>query len=1417
MELEALPLANPSGQLTDRPTTLFGPFVDRAGRLLRFVAFECPAQLSVVVQPLVSSDETVLMIPFGAEPDPANAQSWTLPAGTVWIRARFLAAGAAGFAGLRIASGTLQFTGVVAHDQSRIFLQGLASSWTLSVEPEQPDAPAPGSDAAAVALTLPARLIVRSGAPAEVSGPGTLSGFGSDLTFAPIPAPPSFAGGFCSFPLTPAEPSWTIAQNRSESAQVSGTAQISSSAWALPVSNLGPGALTEAPHGGSFVVRLNGVLRSTFAGQGGQAFTWFASMLTVNARRVELDGLQVAPGGRGEIELWSKSTSSFVFAGEPIQRLLFRSERDGVDAAAIRGGRQRNHWDLPRQSDGLPFAFEGVIDTFGLIASADGFVLTCLASAEPPSQSTGLALENLYVVVRAPKRCALVAAFIPESRTAPAGLSFLFFDACFALPTLPDPYAANTTLVDRGDTFQESLRVELRWIGSQRPQVLVHLDGDVRFARSLTPPADSDEEREVSSLFRGYLDAATEALYLLDISSREHLFGVAFETPDEARPAIEDNRLAMPLHRVRLFLQPQVQWEPVWIQPNPAVPALKEGLVRSLSNGGPTFVAARGDMLVATLPAPLSNQILEAIRSQKRAAALFSLPFGLRAVARLSPNDSAPNQIAPSIVDTSLHEPDFGTLRSAQQIRLSARNTRLTLGEDPARRMPGKLRQLKNLNPDNPSGLDSVLPSDLREALNVSFTETIPLHRADLSGYGLTAFSEWCLQQDAGITKVHFEVMNGRTSYEVIEFRSALYECGARVVRTITIERRNSASVVLADSGWVPLEDGLFEKPVPFEKGAITAFRNIRRIRITGPSFDIGPGAAVQPVVFDADAEIQGLEGGGFANTVPILDRPGYVQVEPPPPVPANLLQPAQLQALFAKVGPITSAVDCRARLADALGLEVSSITSDFAPDDGNGIGFAVAAVGNPRLPRAGQWSAVRIDPATSEALPVDPRRGVPVVRSGANPFVFREPSDARRSQAKIRYGLLMSTQGSRALFPEPRIDPDNPRRIACDPPLLADPYSLVQSSAAFPRAAYSLKLTEAAAFAVTGDAWRIEQPEFTFADPNRDLLKGGEWELTRGYDHGEKIQLVVDSAATIPWSVAIPPSTIDVDLPMLPEPLRRIFQIRTNYAAASGGSPKLVKPTLEFIGALKDVKDIVDTLSKLANLGFDFDVNVTGAGSGTNPSFLVQMQLVFRLGSPTDRVDIGVGKFFGQFLINGNLEVGTSGVDRPRLFLEFQGDIQQGILPPLLYAGGLFRFGIDIPATGSPVVQLAMGIVASIGGDLIPGLLAVEVTVKYGYTLIPETLEPGVLLGLDARAKLLGGLVGFSFGVEAMARIKRVDQSGVRVWAHIRVAASVQVALFVEEDVDFETQFEQVIPLELAAVLPGGQLVGLAAALSKA
>ncbi len=1224
------------------------------------------------------------------------------------------------------------------------------------------------------------------------------------------------------FSLLGAEPQWSISGNLSQLTQFSGEATVgavASGRWTLPITNTPPAQLGEARHSGSIIVVLGLGLTSRFFAQEGSPFRWSVATLTVNGAFVEIRATVPDSGARYDLGLWDTSLSEIRFASLPFSPLVFRSERGGFDSVVALGGSCVNKWDTPRRADGSPFAFNGAIDVFGFLSTPSGPLLTLSATAAATTELAGYAFENLYLVVRPPGKLAILGLF-DRAPLLSAGIASLLFDVNVAVPTLPDPYAANLGPPSVNAVVPSALRVTLEWTALHTPAMVAHLDKSVPFPEPRPSSLDDTDEINVYGTFRGHLSSQPEFLRMLDLSSREHLFGVAFESPSDNKPDIVDNRLSVHLNRVRLLLQPQVQWEPVRIEPILNVfPPLFEEIAHSKWNGGLTLIGANSTKLVPVLPAPLSDEIFEAIQGHAPAAALFSLPFGIRAMANLNLVKFGPPGDTPPGTSTFPIEPAFGALTSARQIRLSA-NQRFFQ----SRVMPGITRQLKNLDPkSNKSGLTSVLPSDLRDAFNAQFSSSIPLLQADLSGYGLNVFSEWSRSDVEGpaFTKVEFRVLNGRTAYEVVQFRSILYECGARVIRTVILERHNSGRVFRIDTGWVAVEEGVFSRPKPFEKGAVRWFEKIRRIRITGKPFNVG-GASVEPVIFDADADIEGAPAG----LVPIYDRPGYVHLQDPPgklPAATELTE-VQLKALFDMVHAIGSPANCAVRIGQTLDTQVSAIVSDVALDDHGGIGFAVAIVGAPKLPRAGQWTVVRVDSVTHETSAVDPRRGVPFVRNlGVNgppvngPFRFREPSETRLSNPRVEYALMMATETSRALFQQPNIDPGKPGKLLFGvPPLLADPYSLVQSIGAFPRPNLGLPLKEIPSFEITdGSLWRIENATFSvLSPPLKDLMKGAGWGMTRDYLDGP-ITLNIDSGAPAPFNVETPISNLNLKLPKFPPPLDQILKISAKYQGMAGGVPQFSKPDLIFSGVLDKLKDSLDSLAGLLGIKFPFEVSVK-AGNGPSPSFIVHMELVFRLGDgPDGRIDIGLGKFYGQFLLRGELEAALTGVERALLFMEFQGDVQQGILPPLLYGGGLFRFGIELRETGDPIIQVTLGIVISIGGDLIPGLLAVEATVNYGYSLIPETLEPGILLGIEARAKLLAGLIGFSFSVEAMARVGRKPGNRLLVTVHaeILVAATVQVAIFFKEDIHLETHFQQDLPLALALIPPATAVAVVAAA----
>jgi len=820
---DEIPLGSPFDVPSERPATIYGPFVDRNGLLVRFLEFESAAFLPVRFAMAIAGGggPAWLFIPATSEAS-ADRTVWTLPPGSVWLQAEQLVAGAAGFAGLRIAGGELRIDQAPTISRRGVILP-LNVGWSLSLSPEPPDPGDPGaSDADALSITLPTRIEVRSGVVSSIEGTVSFDGFGSPLSFTPLAMAPRIDRGHVCYGLDAGDQRWTIAGNRSRAIQFAGEGPVDRPSYALPLVNPLPDAPSEALHGGSVVAHLEADpaigLTSVLSGQGGGVSHWFDATLTVNARQLEIDGVQGDSLARYDLELWSRVTTTCRFAQQILQRLLFRSNRDGRDAAAfIGGGQLRNRWDIPCRADGEPFGFTGSIELFALLADASGFHVLCLAAAPPTNDIAGFALENVYLKVRPPGRLALLA----HGDSAPpgrSGIAVLFFDVAWALPTLPDPYAWNLQHTDLGPPAERSLRAVLTWEPDQPAAIAAHLDEPIAFPEPpIEQPRDDDEAR-LQGRFISFLAVEHESLRLLDLSSREHLFGVALERSGGQTPTIVDNRLTMALRQMRLLMQPQVQWEPV-VDPL--------GLLKSTTNGGPTLVGAQSVKLVPVSPDAIATAILDTIAARRRAAALFSLPFGLRAMVRLSPPEGAPGQPPRHAVETTLHEASFDSLQSARQIRLQA-----TSAPAASRQMPGTLVQLANLTQGGP--VDSVL-AGLASRLNQDFAESVPLHHADLSGYGLSSFSEWSQTvDDSGFVKAHFHVLSGRTAYEVIQFKTICWPSQARFVRTITLERHNSGSVKRIDSGWVSVTPGLYNQWIAFDKGVVKGLHNIRRIRITG-------------------------------------------------------------------------------------------------------------------------------------------------------------------------------------------------------------------------------------------------------------------------------------------------------------------------------------------------------------------------------------------------------------------------------------------------------------------------------------------------------------------------------------------------------------------------------------------------------
>ena len=439
---DEIPLGSPFDTPSERPTTIHGPFVERTGLVVRFLEFESGAFLPVRFAMAVAAGggPVWLFIPAASQPN-VDRTVWTLPPGSVWLRADQLVTGVVGFAGLRVAGGELRIDQPPTLSPRGVILP-LNVGWSLSLSPEPPEPGDPaGSDADALSIRLPTRIEVQSALVSSIEGAVSLEGFGSPLSFTPLAMPPRVNRGHICYGLDAADQRWAIAGNRSRAIQFSGDGPVDKPCYALPLVNPLPTAPAEALHGGSVMVHVEAdptsLLTSVLTAQDGGVNRWFDATLTANARQLEIDSAQGDSLARYDLELWSRVTTSCRFARQVLHRLLFRSDRDERDVAAlIGGGDVRNRWDLPRRADGDPFGFAGSIELFALISDAAGFHVLCLAAATPTNDIAGFALENVYLKVRPPGRLALLA----HGDSAPPGRSgtaVLFFDVAWALPTLP--------------------------------------------------------------------------------------------------------------------------------------------------------------------------------------------------------------------------------------------------------------------------------------------------------------------------------------------------------------------------------------------------------------------------------------------------------------------------------------------------------------------------------------------------------------------------------------------------------------------------------------------------------------------------------------------------------------------------------------------------------------------------------------------------------------------------------------------------------------------------------------------------------------------------------------------------------------------------------------------------------------------
>lgn len=612
-----------------------------------------------------------------------------------------------------------------------------------------------------------------------------------------------------------------------------------------------------------------------------------------------------------------------------------------------------------------------------------------------------------------------------------------------------------------------------------------------------------------------------DAFALLDVSSKANQMGVSFYYFPQGKMAlmrtstvtgaaansfpfqVQGMTVCSPGYFVRAFTVPQIAWEPVFnlsprIQPMDPPPFFNY----YPDDGGPLRIFNSNPQPVPLAPIPVVDNILESFKNpQTQTYSIFTLPFGLKAVAIISKGGS--ETIKP---DMSQNRPAFKKeMLGGIQIKVSAGN----FGDDPATpqsmkdspMLPGYTLQLNNILGMNgaPNGT-STLGDSVTVIFNNEFwvdplsgtrpMRGVPLTRIDWSGYGSNTFSNWLSPKAAfaQTSQARFDIMNGRTAHEVIQVRSILYPWGIRVVRTITLFRTSSNYVYRVDSGWQAESDGIFdfryrltpasplEKPYTIHPGVVRGLFNIKNIVEDASMADFTLGGVVhcRPVWFDADVELENVVQGHHSKaeregikTGRVASRKilGYVQLAPSG-VP---LTAEQFTALMASQGgSIGGAINCQAALHNSnQQMRVTRFDMNVAVDKSGAPIFVAAMRGNVLLPKDGSWSMVQHNVGTGDVTPLPENITVPIIREGE--WIAEKVVNAANATAKlvrvanpmdilrdavantINFGFLQSTGTQKALFLTPAFGHNINQLLSKTPPLMADAYRLMTGKGIFP------------------------------------------------------------------------------------------------------------------------------------------------------------------------------------------------------------------------------------------------------------------------------------------------------------------------------------------------------------------------------
>jgi len=1311
---------------------------------------------------------------------PSGSREYKFGAGSLWIVAKELANQAPldGLAGMAIASATLIVPPPFTSGSSTEIVVGPFATAELSIAPAAAAPAAPGfsNQGSSASLTLPSSMrlsLAPSGAHVIALADATLHIAGQDFHFSGGWSATSFDATTSDLALTyhdVAPHQLVIPPGGSGGVNLAGSAAVTSGAWRLPVAVANPTQLGPLASGGALALGLNKGLSASWGTVAAPVKLGTATLMAVNGG-ITLVTTSQARRFTDTYALWDAErpggspprATDFTFVA-PRGAVILLVASTTTEVVLVSGCHLEAHLDRPLTVQGKPVGLDSLELTYAVERTASSELLFAFGQQGPAAlgfpapQAEVLALLNALVYTAG--MSGLLAVVRLSGGRGRAGVVIMAGGASRLLPTLPDPYASSIA----------------------RPLQLPLNSQLIAFVL-WTDPADST----LAFAFDFPVDDIVEGLsgVLLDVSSNSDQLGLGLSGRQAGRGLqLSGQTLELPGAAISIVALPQISWEAVIsdsaIDPttNLPVPAPRAWFPPISPNDGPLLEVSVPTQTLRPLDVrPAVADCIARYAAGANLAASFTLPFGITADVVASNASGAATQPRPTLAELSS---TFGPSSSPKSAGLQLRLAGVTDAQFPQAALPGSADA-------SSSYAQGMLAADIANFWQQEFasspsTNLVPVTSIDFSGYGASLFSYWTNPTQAtAIDQVRFDVLVGRTAFELVQAQSFILHPLIPVVNTTIFQRDAAGYVARHNTGWQAKGPGLFAYPgaTVVEKGALLSVQNVHNIRETGlPDVTVKEPAGTfvyRPVTFDADLAILtdpaqhglAIAGDPPGGIIPTRGMSGYLAMTVGfSPTLAHAIALSDM-VVSVNAAPVAGPISIDAAVASTgIGFSLTSVDIRATRADVLPRTLAVAVRGTPHLPRDGAWSISRRTPTDQSPTPIDPLTPVPLVRFHTQPATWHmaEPDDVVKLDApKTVYGLVQATGTQKLLYEHPTVVAGSATPLQPQAkPQMADVGALLGISGLLPDLGSLLDLGPFAGFAPSGDGLAMQTIQKEIAIPQRTLIALGPVQVTltsylppgNNPPPTSHITIKLDAAAPAGsrWSITAQGLAFGLVVDGFGDPANPLITVHGDALAQDGSAPTLKNLSVDYGSALSLVQQIlsgIQTLSQFLPGGGDapFSIDFTGTALKVRESFgLPQLPLglgylqdiALDLGFDLDLASqslhffVGVGTDQDPFswLVsplsgNGILQLGAT----DRLGVKLQAGVGAGLGIDLAIASGSASvvLAAQIDTTQNPLVLMVL-LTGNASVDVLDGLASVSLTLTAGLGIgvkTPPSIDP--------------------------------------------------------------------------------------------